>query len=328
MLSMLHGALLFRCIAIIVKLSIAEHLEGGAKSSSELAILTGMHEKALCRLLRLLVSFGVFSENKEKCFELNELGALLVSSNPESLRPMVKYLDEEGYVSKACDNLFYSIETGGSAFEEVFSLPFFEYLKQNKSSHENFNQYMVGKFTPIFKSVINTYDFSRFRSIIDIGGGNGSFMLEILNANKEIKGYVFDLPELKNAASVNITNATLSDRCQFIGGDFFKDIPRLASIYLMKSIIHDWSDEDALKILKNCRKGMDENSKLLIVEQIIFPNRKRDAIKFSDMMMLVLFGSKERTEKEFKSLLRQARLKINTIIQTDTEFSIIEAIGI
>ncbi|MGD9109204.1 MAG: methyltransferase [Gammaproteobacteria bacterium] len=328
MISMLMSPLFVQCLAAVAKLKIADHLNDGAKTSNELAKLTETNENALYRLLRLVVSYGIFEEKENRIFELNELGSMLVSSNPNSLYPMARYLNEEDCYFKTFENLLYTIKTGKPAFEKTFNLPFFEYLKQNETSRKNFNRYMVGKFTPVFKSAIKSYDFSQFGSIVDIGGGNGNFILEILNANKNIQGYIFDLLEVKSVADLNIKDAGLSDRCKFIGGDFFTAILQQADAYMMKSIIHDWQDDDAIKILKNCRKIMRGNNKLLIMEQIISPDKPHDAVKLSDMLMLLLFGSKERTKEEFASLLAQADLKINNIFSTDTEFSILEIIPI
>jgi len=274
----------------------------------------------------MLSSYGIFEELDNKIFKLNALGETFVSDDPDSLYPIAIYLNKEDSYFRAFSEILYSIETGKSSFEKVFHTSFFEYLKQNKSSHENFNQYMVGKFTPIFRDVIKKYDFSLFNTIVDIGGGNGNFIFEILKKYKNAHGVIFDLQELRKTVLDNIAKESLTGRCEFIGDDFFITIPKNADLYIMKSIIHDWADNDAIKILNNCYNAMSKNSKLLIIEQIVYHNQSNDCVKLSDMMMLSLFGSKERSKEEFTELLSRAHFKISNILETDTEFSIIEVI--
>jgi hypothetical protein len=160
---------------------------------------------------------------------------------------------------------------------------------------------------------------------VDIGGGHGGLITSILKATPELRGVLFDAPEVIEGARPNIEMAGVADRCETVAGNFFESVPAGGDAYIMKWIIHDWNDELATKILKNCRNQMPANGRLILVDCVVPETDEPHFSKFIDVNMLVMTGGKERTAKEFEKLLDAAGFKLERVIPTDLPFSIVEA---
>lgn len=318
---LLFGYKVTQCLYVVAKLNIADSLIHGKMHIDELAKITSTKINPLYRVMRCLVSLDIFLEDDNKCFSLNDLSENLVSSNDNSWRDYIILCGEELYSSAG--DLLYSVKTGLPAFDHLYGKTHWEFLNEYPEKAQIFQNAMERGTLPTLSRLIKTFDFSSFSTIVDVGGGKGHLLSEILLQNSHCSGIVFDLSSNKELALQFLHQKNLTNRCQFISGSFFESIPS-GNLYLLKTILHDWDDEHAIVILKNCKKNMSKSSKLLIIDRI-FDGNENDLVCLSDINMLVMYGSKERSENEFKILLENADLKMTRIIKTDTLLSIIEA---
>jgi predicted O-methyltransferase YrrM len=227
---------------------------------------------------------------------------------------------------RAWGNLVDTLQTGDNAYEKVFGKPIFDHLAERPDKAKIFDAAMNGIHGRETGAIVQAYDFSDFSIIADIGGGNGSKISAILGAYPKMHGILFDLPHVVERARPNLETAGLQDRCQLIGGDFFRSVPAGADAYLMRHIIHDWDDAHARLILENCQTVMSPGSKLLLVESVIPPGNEPFMGKFLDLTMMLIPGGKERTADEYRQLVSEAGFELTSIVPTDTEVSIIEAV--
>ncbi|QDT44465.1 Multifunctional cyclase-dehydratase-3-O-methyl transferase TcmN [Gimesia alba] len=321
---MITGYWSSQAIYAAASLGIADLLAEGPQTAEQLATATETNAGALYRLLRALASVDIFIENEQKEFALTPLAEYLRSDVPGSKRALAMMTGDEHF--QAWGEILYSIRTGKTSFDKVFEKPFFEYLPEHPDKAQIFDKAMTGIHGRETDVILQSYDFSEMKTLLDIGGGNGSNITSILHKYPEMKGTLFDLPHVVERAQPHIEQSGLGDRCGLIGGSFFESVPQGADVYFMRHIIHDWDDEKSLTILRNCRAAMPENSKLLIVESVIPAGNDPFAGKFLDLVMLLIPGGKERTAEEYQSLLEQAGFKLTRIIPTESELSIIEGV--
>lgn len=326
---MMSGYYISCAIYVAAKLGIADLLGDGTRHYADLAKTTGTHAPSLNRLMRLLASVGVLREEDHGNFALTPMGALLRSGVPGSVRAAA--LVWGGMTMKAWGDLLYSVQTGKPAFHHVFGIDSFSYMQKNPEESAIFDEAMADFTKLAGLAVTSAYDFSTFNTIVDIGGGNGALISAVLNANPKLRGALFDLPHVAQGAKTQLTAAGLAERCEIVGGDFFKDpLPRGRDAYMLKHVIHDWDDHHALEILKRCRQAMSENAKLLIVEGV-YPPRidQSDAGRgaaSNDVNMLVCTGGKQRSEAEFRALFADAGFTLARIVPTMARSSVIEAV--
>ncbi|MCP4373047.1 MAG: methyltransferase [Deltaproteobacteria bacterium] len=325
LLQMITGYWTSQAIYVAAKLGIADLLKDGPKSCDILAKSTETSQRELFRLLRYLASIGIFAEVEDTFFELTPLAAYLQSETPSSLRSLVIYYGEETY--QPWGSILHSIKTGETAFNQVHKSGVFQYFAQYPESAAVFNQAMTEYTAEESIAVINAYDFSKFDKIVDVGGGQGSFMATILKANDEPKGILFDLPQGIGGAKEYLDTEDLIDRCEIIEGDFFKSIPSGGDAYIFKNIFVNWDDERCIDILKNCHHAMAENGKLIIAEvSVISPKNTPSFSKLFDLHMLVMTGGRGRTEAEFQALFVATGFNLTNIIPTESPVSIIEGV--
>jgi len=319
---MITGYWISQAIYAAAKFSIADHLKDGPRSVEELAEATSTNADALYRLLRALASVGIFAEVESRRFELTPLAEPLQSDVAGSKRALALMSGDEQF--RAWAEIDYSIQTGGTAFEKVFGKPIFDYLGDHPDKARIFDAAMVGIHGRESNAVLDAYDFSGIGIVADIGGGNGSQMIDLLTKHTEMKGILFDLPHVIERAKDRIESAGLSDRCELVEGSFFEAVPQGADAYMMRHIIHDWDDDNLQTILSNCHKAMSSDSKLLVVESVIPLGNDPFGGKFLDLVMLLIPGGKERTEDEYRTLFGRAGFELTRVIPTGTEVSIIE----
>ncbi len=320
---MITGYWISQAIYAAAKFSIADHLKYGPKSVDELAEATCTNAEALYRLLRALASNGIFAEGESRQFSLTPLAEPLQSDVPGSKRALALMSGDEQF--RAWAEIDYSIQTGRIAFEKVYGKPIFDYLGDNPDKARIFDAAMVGIHGRESNAILDAYDFSDIGVVADIGGGNGSQIITILEKHPNAKGILFDLPHVIERAKNLIESAGFSDRCELVADSFFDAVPEGADAYMMRHIIHDWDDEKSLTILRNCHQAMSSNSKLLIVESVIPPGNEPFGGKFLDLVMLLIPGGKERTEDEYRELLGKAGFELTQVVPTGTEISIMEA---
>jgi O-methyltransferase/methyltransferase family protein len=324
MLQIISGFWISRGVYVIAKSGIPDLLKSGPKTAEELASATKTHAPSLFRILRALVSVGVLSSADGKHFAQTPLSETLVTDAPGSLRWFaVSELGQEHY--PAWGNLMHSVKTGEIAFDNFFGMDIWKYFNQNPEDAAVFNDSMSAMTATTNEAITSLYDFSGFGTIVDVGGGHGALLSSILQKNPKARGVLFDAAEVLEGARPKIEAKGLGDRCETVAGDFFKAVPAGGDAYIMKWIIHDWDEEKATTILRNCRKRMEENGKLILVDCVVPETNEPHFSKFIDLNMLVMTGGKERTAKEFEQLLAGAEFKLTRIIPTDLPFSIIEA---
>jgi hypothetical protein len=324
MLQIISGFWISRSVYVIGKLGIPDLLQTGPKTAEELAAATKTDAPSLFRILRALVSVGVLSSAEGGRFAQTPLSETLVTDAPGSLRWFaISELGQEHY--PAWGNLMHSVKTGEIAFDNFFGVDIWKYFQQNPEDAAVFNNSMSNVTAAVNDAITSLYDFSQFGKIVDVGGGHGGLITAILQKNPEVKGILFDAPQVIEGAQSKIEAAGLADRVETIAGDFFKSVPEGGDAYIMKWIIHDWDDEKSNTILRNCRNQMKANGKLILVDCVVPETDEPHFSKFIDLNMLVMTGGKERTEREFAQLLADAGLKLVRVIPTDQPFGIIEA---
>lgn len=325
MMQMITGFWTSCSIYTAAKLGVADFLHNQNLTAEQLAEATHSHAPSLYRLLRALASAGIFQENEQGEFSNTPLSETLRSDVPGSMKAMA--LAQLGDHYNAWGNLTYSIKTGNIAFDYVEGMPIWKYYETHPDEGLNFMKAMTGLTSAVLMNVLPVYDFNQFKTIVDIGGGNGALLFGVLNAAPQAHGIVFDEEYVLEETAKAIEAKGLSGRCSTATGNFLEQVPEGADGYLMKMVLHDWNDEQALKILKNCSSAMKPGSKLLIFESVIPGGNAPHPGKFMDINMLAMTGGRERTEKEFAGLLQQAGLALNGVIATHSPmFSIVEAV--
>ncbi len=315
-----------QALYVAAHLGIADFLASGPQSHDTLAAKTGTHAGSLRRVLRLLASVGVFTEAADGRFELTPVGSAL-RSGPDSARATAQ-LVAGPMVWQCWGELLTTVRTGEPAFPRMFKGGSFQYFADHPEEAAVFDEAM-GSFTAVISGLVATaYDFSAMREVIDVGGGDGRLLTGILRAYPSLQGTVFDLPRLAERATRQIADAGLADRYRFVVGDFFEAIPEGFDAYLLKHVIHDWDDADAVRILENCRQAMGPQAKLLIVEGM-YPPRidssppSRGAAA-NDVNMLVCTGGRQRSEAEFRDLYAAAGFRLTRIVPTKAAWCVIE----
>ena len=326
---MITGSLGSQAVYVAAKLGIADLLVEGPKSVHYLARKAEADAPSLYRVLRALASFGVFSERSDRVFELNPTAELLRSDSPCSLRDLAIFFGEDWHWTVWGQTL-YSVRTGQAAWSRVHGQEVFPYFAANCEASRIFDRAMTSLSNLAIKAVVEAYDFAGIETLVDIAGGHGRLLTAILNANPDMSGILFDLPHVIRGARENETvqdlNKAPGSRLELTTGDFFAGVPASADAYIMKHIIHDWDDEQALMILKNIRNAIKPNGRVLLVEAVITPANEHDFGKLLDLEMLVSPGGKERTAAEYEELFAQAGLRLNRIVPTKSPYSVIEAV--
>jgi O-methyltransferase domain/Dimerisation domain len=300
------------------KLAIADHLAKGPCSSTKLARAVNADPQALYRFLRMMVALELLVQERNDSFSLSSLGQLLRSDHPDSMRERIIYFGEINYPTAQA--MFHSVKTGRPAFDHVFGVPLFQYFVQQPKIGAMFNQLMSDITNDHIPGIIAAYDFSCMRTIVDVGGGNGTLLTAILTANPHLNGILFDTPEVIADAHARQIRSSTTERVEMVAGDIFSArIPRHGDIYLLSNILHDWDDRSAGNILRNCRAAVRADSRLLLIEEIM-PARVADSpgTIAIDFAMLLLAGGKERTEQEYRSLLDIAGFQLMRVIPLRT----------
>ncbi|NEP10381.1 MAG: methyltransferase [Symploca sp. SIO2C1] len=325
LLQMIMGYWVSQCIYIAAKLGIADLLQNGEQHSDTLASATNTNKDAMYRLLRALASIGIFAQTQPYYFKLTPLATYLQSDVPHSLKAVSIMFAEEHY--QAWGNLMYSMQTGKNAFENLYGANIFEFYKQNHTSGEIFDQAMTDISVIENIAVLAAYDFSSIDKLVDVGGGNGRLLSSLIQAHSAMTGVLFDQPDVIERAFDLVEKSGISDRLQLVTGNFFETIPVGGDAYVLKHILHNWSNEQAIAILKNCYQAMVEPGRLLVIEMVIPPGNEPDPSKFLDINMLVVCpGGRERTQAEYEELFKAAGFKLTRIIPTVSDVSVIEGV--
>jgi hypothetical protein len=324
--SLALGYLASRSLHVANELGIADLLKDGPQSIEELARATGAQQQSLYRLLRMLAGHGVFAEEPPGRFRLTPAAAMLQKGSPGSLHDavaMVADLVGDGSWWNAVGHLRHSILTGEPCFNYMHGMDFFEFLTQHPEAGKWFDRGLANFATPENAAIVGAYDFTPFQRVVDVGGGQGGLLAEILRIYPAVKGTLHDRTEVVKEPAY-LTGAEYIDRCEIVGGDFFKTVPTGGDAYILKRILHDWNDQRCLEILRTCRDAMREKTRILVIDAVVPPGNEAHPSKIMDILMMTLVEGRERTEEEFRDLIRQAGLKLTRVIATPSVLSIVE----
>jgi orsellinic acid C2-O-methyltransferase len=326
LLRLINSSWIAQASYVMARLRVPDFLATGPRSAEDLAASTGAHAPSLRRLLNALCSVDLCAQREDGTFELTPLGTLLRSDHPSSLSSWALHWGGNSWV--AWGNLLHCIRTGQGTRELVVGTPGFAHLDRNPEAAAIFNQAMVQLTRLAALEVVKAYDFSD-KKVMDVGGGYGELLAQVLVAYPTARGVLFDMAHAISKARETFAGRGLAERCEFVSGDFFESVPPGADVYMLKSVIHDWPDDRAITILRACRRAMQPDAKLLLVERMM-PERltasaQSESIARSDLHMLVALGAQERTPAEFEVLLRAAGLGTLRVIETGGDYQIIEA---
>jgi ubiquinone/menaquinone biosynthesis C-methylase UbiE len=325
MLQLISGFWVSRCIYVIAKLGIPDLLKDGPKTAEELAATTGTHAPSLFRLLRGLAAVEILRQSEDNRFGNTPVSETLRSDIPGSLRAFaMTELGEEHF--PAWGELLHSVRTGEIAFDKAFGEPVWEFFGKNPDNAKIFNDAMTGMTAQAEQALHAAYDFAGINTIMDVGGGHGGLTTSILKRNPQMRGILFDAPQVIEGAHAAMQSSGVGDRCELVGGDFFNSVPEGADAIILKWIIHDWNDEQSVTILKNCHRALPSNGKLILVEAVVPPGSELHFSKFMDLNMLVMTGGRERSEEEFRQLYEASGFQLTRVVPTESPFSVIEGL--
>jgi hypothetical protein len=323
LLGLINGFQITQGIYVASTLRVADHLKDGPRSAEELAPLTQSHAGALYRLLRALAAVGVFKEDESRRFALTAMGDCLRADSATPIGAWAEYAGSP-YVWRVWGHLLHSIRTGENAFQSLNGQDVWTYRADRPAEGAVFDRAMTELSRGGAEAVIAAYDFSAFDHVVDVGGGRGLMLAAILAAHPRLQGTLFDQPGVVAGVNPVLEAHGVADRCRVAGGSFFEAVPEGGDAYLMRVVIHDWDDAEAIAILKTCRRAMRETAKLLLVERIIAPPNEVPATKFMDLNMLALPGGRERTREEFSELFARSGFDLTRVLPAG-RINVIEA---
>jgi len=295
-------------IRAVAELALADHLKDGPLPVEELAAKAEAHAPTVYRIMRALANAGLFEEPSPRTFALTPLGELLRSDVPNSFRSMILAEFEMERVP-AWHALPHSIRTGEVAYEHVRGADIWKYYRENPEPGEHFARWMTQGTRVTNQAIFEAFDFSPFATVVDVGGGQGLFLEELLQKYANCQGILFDQPEV-------VSLAPERPRIRKVGGNFFEAVPEGGDLYTLKWIIHDWEEAKALAILRNVRKAMKPGAKLMLIEAVVKDGPEPDFAKWMDINMLVIPGGQERTVEEYRELLNKAGFRLERTIPT------------
>jgi len=326
LMQMINGFQLSRAIYVAATLGIADLLKDGFRTTDDLAEATHTDAPSLYRLLRALASEGVFTEDEDGRFGLTPLGQLLRPDVPGTLRGWALLMGgPSGWTT--WENLLYSVQTGESAFRHNHGMSVWTYRERHPEANAIFNEAMLSLSALEVDAIVRAYDFSGITTLVDVAGGHGALLVGVLQANPHVQGILFDLPHVVEGARAVLETAGVADRCRLVAGDMFDAVPTGGDAYMLKSILHDWSDERAVAILQRCHASMPPHAKLLLGERVLAPGNMPHPGKFMDLHMLVAVEGRERMAAEYEALLAAAGFTLTRIIATGRPMSIIEGVA-
>ncbi len=316
--SLLWANLISKSIWCAAELEIADRLKDGPRSAEELAIASDCSVEHLDRLLSALSTIGIFRRSDDK-FENTALSSTLIRGDSSSCWCMASFYGNEVY--KATDHLLTTLRTGRDSWREAHGVSVWDYFERNPDRGSVFDRVMNSSAVSESRAVLETYDFSSCRTVVDVGGGNGDLLMAVLERFPAARGVLYDKPKVVARARAEQRDRSPYVRCDFVAGDFFTSVPAGGDVYLLRRILHDWDDDSAVKILRTCRSALVAKSRVLLVEAVL--NRQM-AGNWLDVGMMI-FGGKERTADDYERLLRSAELRLQRVLSTGTRVSIIEA---
>jgi hypothetical protein len=321
---LMWGFIATQAIHVAAKLAVFDRLHSGSGTARELARACACQEIPLRRLLQFLTAIGMLAEDDGGQFSATSRGELLRSDHPQSVRALALMYGEPFFWG-SWGHLYETVKTGTPAFEQVNGEPLFDYLARHATEAEVFNAGMTSVSNLDVPAILEAYDFSGLAKIVDVGGGHGMMLRSILEHYPHALGVLCDHPSVIARAAA-IRNSAVAARCEFVPTDFFQSVPSGGNAYLLKRILHDWNDEEAVRILKNCRRAIAGEGKVLVIDAVVQASNQPDPAKWMDLNMLVLLTGRERTATEFGDLFSRAGLRLTRIVPA-MRVSILEGVA-
>ncbi len=323
---MLLGYRRTQCLGVAAELRLFDRLDLEPKTADELAHECGVDSRALRRLVRAMVAMDLLVEDEGGRLRATPIGTYFAS---DQLAPLARYLTAPP-AWRAWSRLGDSIRTGERGFDLEFGMRDWDFYAAHPDQGAIFDGAMRALTSPVAASIMAAHDFSRYKRVADIGGGDGSLLIAILSAHPGIEGILFDREGVLERAAPRLRELGLGDRCQVVAGSFFEEVPGGADAYLLKWILHDWEDRDARRMLAACRRAMATGTDLIVVERVA-PDRIRPGdleLVLADLHMMVMNGGLERTESEFRELLAGCGFRLAAITDTGTPVSVLRAVAV
>ena len=321
--SLVTGFRVSAALSVAASLGLSDELAAGPRTLDDLATAVSADPETLRRLLRALVTIGVYAEQADGAYSNTELGEGLRSDVPGSMRPLARTLQDPALWA-AWGHLAHSVRTGENAFEALHGIDVWTHRQRIPEQNAVFNDNMSALSSLVAAAVAASYDFSGVSSVVDIGGGSGVLLEAVLSRYPHLTGTVFDQAHVVAEAPTPRASESVAGRWSAASGSFFEAVPA-ADAYLLKAILHDWQDDRCVDILRTCRRSLNANGVVLVVETVLGrPGHEVDAA-FSDLNMLVLPGGRERTEQEYAVLFEAADLRLTDVVHTNTRVSVLEA---
>jgi hypothetical protein len=310
---------------VAARLDLAGLLADGPRAVDELAAATGAHAPSLARVLRALAGLGVFAEREDGRYEMTPLALPLQSGVPGSMRALVLAQGQDLY--GVWGDLLYSVQTGLPAFDHLYGMPNWEYRRLHPEVNARFNAFMSDLAGRRAAAVAEGYPFPETGVLVDVGGGDGTVLSAILSRRPGLRGILFDQPHVVADAGQRLAAAGVAERVEIVAGDFFKTVPEGGDCYVLSAVLHDWGDDHAAAILSCCRRAMPLSARLLVVEQVLPPGNDPSLVKLFDILMLVTnAGGRERTEAEWRTLLRAGGFELRARMATTPTYEVLEAV--
>jgi SAM-dependent methyltransferase len=320
---MINGYWITGTIYAAAKLGLASVIGDAPRTVGEVAEAAGVGVEPLYRLMRALAGLGIFVEGPGRTFAHTPLSLALRAGAPGSMHGLA--LMTGMLHMRAWPEIVHSVKTGDTAFSKVFEQEIFPYVTSHAEAGAAFDEAMASYTAATSNAVVAAYDFSPFQRIVDVGGGNGALLAAILGKAPRAAGVNFDLPPSAERAKARLGALGLAGRCEVLGGDFFEGVPAGGDAYALKMILHDWDDARSIAILKNVRKAIRPDGRLLVMESVVDPASGVGApAKLLDINMLVMTGGRERTADEFAALFRESGFELGRIVPTGPVLSVIE----
>ncbi|GII80956.1 methyltransferase [Sphaerisporangium rufum] len=311
LLLLTSGKRVSQLVHLVARLGVADHLAGGPRTSAELAEDTGCHAGSLARVLRAATAIELLRETPDGSFELTPLSDMLRRDNPDSVLDIVLFNGGELVAAPLTESM-HTVRTGEPAFEHIYGKPFFEYLKSDQENGALFDRAMEHMSRVTARGLADRIEPERFSLIVDVGGGRGHFLGELLRRTPLAQGLLFDLPGVAAEAERTLAALGVAGRAKFAAGDFFQDVPSGGDAYVLKAVLHNWDDDSARTILTRIHDAMTagDHSRLFIVEQVIGPPNQWDHAKLLDLDMMLRFGGRERDLWEWRRLVESAGFEL------------------
>ena len=322
MLELLARGLLTQAVLVAARLGIPDLVAVGPRSAAELAEETGTHPDALARLLRALVVLDVLAREDDGRFSVTPLSRAL-EDGPGSIRALAEFIGEVTW--RPWGALGHSVATGEAAFRHEYGEGIFEHLARDPEAAHAFQAWMTDQSRLQSEALLGAIDLTGVERLVDVGGGRGTLLAALLEANPGLRGVLYDRPEVASTAEV-LAAAGIADRAEAVGGDFFESVPEGADRYVVKLVVHDWDDERAIRILDSVRRAIPPLGLLLLAVHLLPDGDGYDHAVWLDLNMLVMTdGGRERTVAEYRDLLARAGFRLTRVIPTSGPMSVIEA---